>query len=435
MDLFGGGGGKDSFTPQTWEFDLFVEASNSTVVALYPRNDNSSQNALAIPFKSDPGDPPAIPGPEIRVKEGDTVIIHVNNPNGLGHTVHMHGGLIPWEMDGVDFLTQFPIQKGEEFTYVFEDLKAGTYWYHCHVDGAHHIDFGMYGAFIVEERDPEISFDRDYVVFLDEYDSCHVHGNRDPIDPVNGGQEPSGDVKWQSDCAYRFFMDNLAQNQQAQTVGSTVNSTSMGQNQAACAAIRDLPENTPNKQLLLVAAGCVEHAHSNPPQQDPREWWYETHPLYNPLYNTFLINGKAFPWTPVFPVREGEMVKFRIINAGNEVHTWHPHGHTMQITHKDGYPLAGGPQSMDTLMIAPGERYDYVMEMNNPGLWMIHDQMGQFAVNDNVHPGGMMACFAYDGFGAAPGIAGVDAFAMENALDCNHEGVRILEARGIVHDH
>jgi plastocyanin len=426
MDLFGNE--ETTYIPRTHEFDLFIEQSSNSVIALYPRNDNSSQNALAITFKLDPGDRQAAPGPEIRVKEGDTVIIHLQNPNGLAHTLHLHGGLIPWEQDGVDYLTQFPIEKGEEFTYTFKNLKAGTYWYHCHVDAAHHIDFGMYGAFIVEELKPSIKYDREYVVVLDEWDTCHVHGNTNPTPrPVGEGQEGSADAVGQTNCMYRVLMDNLAQNQIAQQTGQTVNGT--GQNQAACDGIHALPPNFPNKQLLLVAAGCVQHAHSNPPQQAPRQWWFETHPMYNPLYNTFTVNGKAFPDTPVFAVREGEMVKFRIINAGNQVHTWHPHGHTMLVTHKDGYPWSGGPQGMDTLAIAPGERYDYVMKMDNPGLWMVHDQMGQYAANDNVHPGGMMACIAYDGW------ENVKAFDMTRSLQCHTEGVRILQSRGATHNH
>ncbi len=84
---------------------------------------------------------------------------------------------------------------------------------------------------------------------------------------------------------------------------------------------------------------------------------------------------------------------------------------------------------MDTLSIAPGERYDYIMEMDNPGIWMVHDQMGQSTMNDDVHPGGMMACFAYDGF------EGLDAFAMERSLDCSTEAVKILEAHGEEHGH
>jgi manganese oxidase len=431
------GGDGDDYTPVVHEFDLYVEQATSGVIALYPRNDLSQQNAVAITFKENPDDPQRVPGPEIRVKEGDTVIIHLQNPNGLAHTIHLHGGLVPWEMDGVDYMTQFPVRQGEEYTYTFTDLKAGTYWYHCHVDGAHHIDFGMYGAFIVEERDPPVHYDRDYVVFLDEFDSCHVHGNTDPVKTPtnnNSGQESSADYQGQTECYYRFLQDNLAQNRAITTTGTAVGgSVPQPARDTYCPAMEQALATTPEpyRSNALIASGCSPpHEHGSPPvQQAPREWWYETHPLYNPTYNTFLVNGKAFPDTPVFPVTEGETVRFRIINAGNFVHTWHPHGHTMQVFAKDGYPLAGGIQKMDTLSIAPGERYDYVMEMDNPGIWMIHDQMGQYTVNDDVHPGGMIACFAYNGF------RGIDAFAMTKALDCSTEAVRILEEGGGHHEH
>ncbi|MEA3165580.1 MAG: hypothetical protein QOJ26_446, partial [Thermoplasmata archaeon] len=405
-----GGKGRD-YVPVTHEFNLAVHPGMSDTIELYTQNDNSSANVFAITFQEDTAEPQRVPGPEIRVKEGDTVIIHLLNLNGLTHTLHLHGGLVPWEQDGVDYLTQFPLTNGQEYTYTFRDLKAGTYWYHCHVDGAHHIDFGMYGAFIVEEVNPPVDYDRDYVVFLDEWDNCHVHGNTEPILQT----QMSPDSMATSDCYYRFVLDYLAQNQVFQQAGKAVNGTSGGNNQAVCDSLMQLPEDTPQqralKASLMQGTGCSSHAHGDPPvYQAERAWWFETMPVYNPEYNSFLINGHAFPDTPVFPVREGEVVRFRIINAGNEVHTWHPHGHTMEVITKDGYPLAGGAQKMDTLAIAPGERYDYVMKMDNPGLWMIHDQMGQYAVNDNVHPGGMVACFAYDGF------EGVDAFAMTRAL-------------------
>jgi FtsP/CotA-like multicopper oxidase with cupredoxin domain len=420
--------------PQHHEFDIYVGATNATV-ALYTAGDNSSVNVFAVPFTDDPGSPSRVPGPEIRVKEGDSVTIRLHNLHTLDHTIHLHGdpGKVEWASDGVDFMTQFPVEAGQVFEYHFEDLKAGTYWYHCHVDGAHHIDFGMYGAFIVEEREPEQPYDRDFVVMLDEWDNCHVHGNTEPVtDPNDMGP----DVSAQSDCYYRFMLDWLAQNQAFIQVGQNVNNT--GQNDAACAQAEGLPEDTPQqrqaKQLLLTAMGCSAHAHGQPPYQQERQWWYETHPVYNPVYNTFLVNGKAFPDTPVFPVKEGERVLFRIINAGNYVHTWHPHGHTMEVIAKDSYPLAA-PILMDTLAIAPGERYDYIMEMDNPGIWMIHDQMGQFTVNDNVHPGGMMACMAYDGFDAGTDEPGIAAFAMQRSLECNHEAVRLLEAGGASHGH
>ena len=421
------GANDGDYTPVTHEFTFVVHDSTSDVIPIYTANDNTSINVFAITFKENADDPQRMPGPEIRVKEGDTVILNVLNLNGLVHTLHLHGdpGVVEWGMDGVDYLTQFPIAQGDQFTYRFEDLESGTFWYHCHVDGSHHIDFGMYGAFIVEERDPSISFDRDYVVMLDEYDNCHVHGNTEPVDQT----QLSPDTQAQTDCYYRFVLDYLAQNQVFVQSGQQLNGTTPPE---VCDQLRGLPEDTPQarqiKSQLLTGSGCDSHGHANPPYQEQRMWWYVTHPVYNPTYNSFLINGKAFPDTPVFPVREGETVRFRLINAGNFLHTWHPHGHTMLITHKDGYELPA-PYKADTLAIAPGERYDYVMEMDNPGIWMIHDQMGQYAANDNVHPGGMITCFPYDGF------EGIDAFAMERALDCHTAGVAILEASGGTHEH
>ncbi|MEK6986137.1 MAG: multicopper oxidase family protein [Candidatus Thermoplasmatota archaeon] len=407
-----GAGVSAADAPRVREFEMVVHSALSDTVELYEKNDGTYSKVVAITFKESTDDEQRFPGPEIRVKEGDTVKLRIVNLNGLSHTVHLHGGLIPWDEDGVDHLTQNPIRTGEEQTYTFADLKAGTYWYHCHVDASHHIDFGMYGALIVEEREPTYPVDRDYVIFLDEVDNCHVHGNQDPIQ----GQEPSVDPTVSIGCYQRFIIDNLAQNR---AVTTTANAVPPEVRDATCPALEALPDSPAQaktaKEQAKAAFGCGGiHEHGTPPpQQSNRTWWPETHPYYNPEYNTFLVNGKAFPDTPVFPVKEGETVRFRIINAGNFVHTWHPHGHTMQVITKDGYPWAGGPQSMDTLSIAPGERYDYIMKMDNPGLWMIHDQMGQFAANDNVHPGGMVACFPYDGFRGAP------AFEFTRSLDCN----------------
>ncbi|MEA3190862.1 MAG: hypothetical protein QOD77_1444 [Thermoplasmata archaeon] len=408
---------------RTREFVLEVAAGTSNTAALYELNDGNQSRVVAITFRDADQQDEAIPSPELRVQEGDTVRLTIRNSNPLGHTFHLHGGLIPWDQDGVDYLTQMPIMAGEERTYVFENMKAGTYWYHCHVDGAHHIDFGMYGAFIVEEREPQYHFDREYVVLLDEMDNCHVHGN---LDPVTGGEQ-SGALFVKGDCTERFIQDYLAQNQVGNQAGSQV---PQPVKDASCPAIEDLPEVTDEekrvKDQLMTVMGCVTHGHGNPPlQQTPRSWWFETAPVYTPLYNTFLVNGKAFPDTPVFHVEEGEVVLFRLINAGNQMHSWHPHGHNMQVTHRDGYALPA-PFTVDTLTIGPGERYDVLMTMDNPGLWMVHDQNGLATMNDDQHPGGMMACFAYDGF------RGVAASELHRALDCNIAAMRIM---GDEHQH
>jgi FtsP/CotA-like multicopper oxidase with cupredoxin domain len=412
--------------PQTHEYNLVVHAAISDTMELYEKNDGNYSRVVAITFQDSDTDataPQTLPGPEIRVKEGDTVVIHLVNPNALSHTLHLHGGLIPWAMDGMDHLTQEPIMQGGEFTYTFPDLKAGTYWYHCHVDGAHHIDLGMYGAFIVEERHPAVKADREYVVMLDEADNCHVHGNTDPVaqastSGVTSNQEPTPDAQTQLECYYRFLLDNLAQSQAVTTTGQSVNNTvQQPAGGADCPVLQQAVANLPaqERNTFLTLAGCTPaHAHGTPPpQQVPRTWWPETGPVYNPSYNTYLINGKAFPDTPVFPVKQGETVLFRLINAGNEWHAFHLHGHTMWVTAKDGYPWVGGQQGMDTLSIGPGERYDFLVHADNPGLWMMHDQNGLTNTNDNVAPGGMMACMPYDGFMGAP------AFEFTRSLDCN----------------
>ncbi len=422
MDLFGGDGSSEA-VGEVREFTLVVPSQSSDTIELYELNNGNKMKVVAIGFEALDQETRMVPNPEIRVKEGDTVVIRVINQNALAHTLHVHGNLDDWEDDGVDYLTQFPILNGEEYVYTFEDVKAGTYWYHCHVDGAHHIDLGMYGAFIVEERDPPISYDRDFVVMLDEWDNCHVHGNTDPADPRS--TEQNGEYSERAECVQRFLNDYLYQNRVATTAGQNV---PQPVKDAMCPAIESLPEDTPEqrtaKSQLKTLYGCAgAHDHGTPPiQQTPKQWWPDTPPVYNPTYNTYLINGKAFPDNEPYPIREGETVRFRLINVGNQMHSFHLHGHTMLVTHRDGYELES-PFKVDTLSIGPGERYDFYVEANNPGIWMIHDQNGIAMTNDDQHPGGMMGCMVYEGF------EGIDAFAMERALDCHTEAMKILETR------
>jgi len=109
-----------------------------------------------------------VPGPEIRVRQGERVRIVVDNRLPTATTVHWHGLRVPNAMDGVPHLTQPPIASGESFTYEFDVPDAGTYWYHPHLDGAEQVGRGLSGAFIVEERAP-IAVDRDLVWVLSDW--------------------------------------------------------------------------------------------------------------------------------------------------------------------------------------------------------------------------------------------------------------------------
>ncbi len=109
-----------------------------------------------------------VPGPEIRVSQGERLKFMVENRLGEETTVHSHGLRMPNAMDGVPYVTQKPIAPGKTFTYEFDVPDAGTYWYHPHSNSAVQIGRGLAGPFIVEEREP-IQVDRDITWVLDDW--------------------------------------------------------------------------------------------------------------------------------------------------------------------------------------------------------------------------------------------------------------------------
>jgi FtsP/CotA-like multicopper oxidase with cupredoxin domain len=111
-----------------------------------------------------------LPGPELRVTEGDTVRITLQNDLPVPTTIHWHGINVPVAMDGVAGLTQAPVPPGETFTYAFTATPAGTRWYHSHTDPALQVPMGLYGALIVAPRVPEVVYDREYTLLLAEWD-------------------------------------------------------------------------------------------------------------------------------------------------------------------------------------------------------------------------------------------------------------------------
>jgi FtsP/CotA-like multicopper oxidase with cupredoxin domain len=110
----------------------------------------------------------SVPGPQLRVRQGEHLSITVDNRLAQETTVHFHGIRLPNAMDGVPHLTQAPIAPGQTFRYAFAVPDAGTYWYHSHQSSAEQIGRGLYGALIVEEREP-IRVDRDEVWVLSDW--------------------------------------------------------------------------------------------------------------------------------------------------------------------------------------------------------------------------------------------------------------------------
>ena len=110
-----------------------------------------------------------VPGPELRVKEGDAVRVRVTNALAEPTTIHWHGVDVPSNMDGVPGLSQEPIQPGSTFTYGFVAKPAGTRWYHAHFNELAQQGGGLAGALIIEPRDKPSASQREYTVIAQQW--------------------------------------------------------------------------------------------------------------------------------------------------------------------------------------------------------------------------------------------------------------------------
>jgi FtsP/CotA-like multicopper oxidase with cupredoxin domain len=109
----------------------------------------------------------------------------------------------------------------------------------------------------------------------------------------------------------------------------------------------------------------------------------------------FTINGKAYPDTQPLRIKEGDVVRIRLIGAGDELHSIHIHGHLFEVYAKDGRPLPN-PYLADTILFGPGERYDLILRADNPGIWMVHDHIDKHTTNGSSPMGGMMTTIEYE---------------------------------------
>lgn len=109
-----------------------------------------------------------VPGPEIRVRQGERLRIVAENGLDEPTTVHWHGMRVPNAMDGVPGVTQDAIAPGDRFVYEFDAVDAGTFWYHPHQRSFEQVARGLSGALVVEEAEP-LRVDRDVTWVLDDW--------------------------------------------------------------------------------------------------------------------------------------------------------------------------------------------------------------------------------------------------------------------------
>lgn len=121
-----------------------------------------------------------LPGPEMRVKKGDEVIVNFTNYLNEPTMIHWHGIRLPASMDGTGEV-QKPVLPGESFEYRFIVPDAGTFWYHSHSNETIQVERGMYGSLIVEDdSDPVTDNDRVFMIDdmkLDDENNHLIHSN------------------------------------------------------------------------------------------------------------------------------------------------------------------------------------------------------------------------------------------------------------------
>jgi FtsP/CotA-like multicopper oxidase with cupredoxin domain len=357
------------------------------------------------------------PGPTLRAKVGDTVVIDLDNQLDVPTTIHWHGIDVPWDMDGVTWM-QDPVGPGGSKTYTFTVPRAGTFWYHPHFDTVHQVDRGLYGVVVVEDpAEPGVS--RDLVLVLDDWGeetgvaayASDLHGahGREGWWTVNGAVRPALAVDAGETLRLRLLnasnhgyldlsMDasrTLARDQgllpaveeglaEVLAPGDRVEVEVRPGDTAL--ALRDAPYSLnggaalgdPLVQLDLpvaspgAAAGPldwpVEAAAPSPdPGRSDITWTFQGS-LHT---NDWLISGERFPDVTVPEVAVGDEVIIEVRNLSATEHPYHLHGMRFEVLSVGG-AVPAQRRIEDTLNIPMHGAARLRLDADNPGDWMSH---------------------------------------------------------------
>ena len=251
----------------------------------------------------------SLPAPTLRWREGDTVTIRVRNELAEPTSIHWHGLVLPANMDGVPGLSFHGIAPGETFTYRFPVRQSGTYWYHSH--SAFQEQTGLYGALVIEPREPEpFAYDREHVVLLSDWT------DRDPL------------------ALYRLLKRHSDYfDFQKRTLGDFTRDAKRDGFAATLAERRDWARMRMQPSDLADVSGAAY---------------------------TYLMNGRgpAANWTGLF--NPGERVRLRLINgSAMSIFDVRIPGLELTVVAADGQNVH--PVTVDELRIATAETYDVLV--------------------------------------------------------------------------
>ncbi len=250
-----------------------------------------------------------LPAPLIRLKEGQNARISVTNTLEEDSSIHWHGILLPFQMDGVPGVSFPGIRAGETFVYEFPVRHAGTFWYHSHSGLQEQL--GHYGPLIFDPADADpVAYDREHVLVLSDWSFMQPHMMMQKLKHGSG-----------------YF------NRQKLTLSGL------------------LQEGNPEEKMPL-----KDRLMWNGMRMDPTDIADITGSTY-----TYLVNGHGPQenWTGLF--RPGERVRLRVINASAmTIFNFRIPGLRMTVVQADGNDVR--PVSVDEFQISVAETYDVIVE-------------------------------------------------------------------------
>lgn len=265
-----------------------------------------------------------IPGPTLHLKEGQPVLINVFNRLNVGTTIHWHGLLVPWQMDGVSGVSQQPIPPGGFFQYRFTPHQSGSYWYHAH-DGFQEQQ-GLYGGIIIDAKTLVAHhYNKDFVVVLSDWSNTgpqQIYANLKKVDGYYDSRFPL------QASLFKF--------------------------------IRDYRNSTPLKRHQLLRSYKM--------MQKSRMNIYDFSDI---AYDAYLLNGQVSqrPWTR--KVKLGDTVRLRFIGAGASTnYNVKLDRGRMKIVQIDGNNIK--PYTVEHFKIEPGETYDVLVSIKHLGATIIY---------------------------------------------------------------
>jgi CopA family copper-resistance protein len=264
----------------------------------------------------------SIPGPVIRMQEGREALIRVHNRMRDATSIHWHGILLPYTMDGVPGISFPGIPAGETFTYRYPVVQNGTYWYHSHTGLQEQL--GHYGQLVVEPSEPDpVGFDVEYSIVLSDWTFENPHSVLHKLKTMEG--------------YYNFQRPTVA------NLDDQMAATGMGLEEVVRERLR--------WQRM---------------RMDPTDIADVTGATY-----TCLMNGHAPEenWTAI--ARAGQRVRLRIVNASSMTfYDFRVPGLPMTVVQADGQNVR--PVETDELRIAVAETYDVIVTPPDDRAYTLH---------------------------------------------------------------